>query len=159
MNDLFRQEIQRLLPEIAEQVAKLINTVDEARAQNCDVFVIIAFSDDMEPIFEGIHDAASHHGLKAERVKDIVGDYRITDKVISMIKSSRMIVADITHERPNVYFEIGYARGLGKEVITVARKGTEVHFDVKDWPCLFYDDSRTLERQLKIRLAPRGSKV
>jgi hypothetical protein len=27
-------------------------------------------------------------------------------------------VADLSHERPNVYFELGYARELGKTVVT-----------------------------------------
>ena len=50
-----------------------------------------------------------------------------------MILSSRLVVADLTHERPNAYFELGYARGLGKTVITIARRDSNIHFDVKDW--------------------------
>ena len=70
-----------------------------------------------------------------------------------MIQKARLIVADLTHERPNVYFEVGYARGLGKTVITTAREGTNLHFDVKDWTCTFYNDSRVLERHLQERFA------
>jgi nucleoside 2-deoxyribosyltransferase len=69
-----------------------------------------------------------------------------------MILTSRFIVADLTHERPNVYFELGYARGAGKSVITIARQNAEIHFDVKDWTYIPYIDSRTLERDLKDRL-------
>ena len=78
-------------------------------------------------------------------------DYRITDQIVQMIQSARLVVADLTHERPNVYFELGYARGLGKTIITIAREGTNLHFDVKDWTCIFYNDSRVLERELKRR--------
>ena len=94
------------------------------------VFVIISFSPDMEPIFQGIRDAANEVGLEAKRVKDVQGDYRITNKIMDMIAESRMVVADLTHERPNVYFELGYARGIGKTVITCAREETNIHFDV-----------------------------
>ena len=69
-----------------------------------------------------------------------------------MILSSRLVVADLTHERPNVYFELGYARGVGKTVITIARRDAVIHFDVKDWTYIPYIDSRTLERDLKDRL-------
>ena len=48
-----------------------------------------------------------------------------------------------------MYFELGYARGFRKEVITMARKGTDLHFDVKDWTCIFYSDSRDLEEKLE----------
>jgi hypothetical protein len=115
------------------------------------VFVIIAFSPDMEPIFEGIKTAGKKRGLEVERVKDIAGDFRITDKVIEMIHKARFIVTDLTHEKPNVYFELGYARGMGEEVITIAREGTKLHFDVKDWTCFFYYDSRNVEAFLDER--------
>jgi hypothetical protein len=115
------------------------------------VFVIISFTPDMEPIFDGIKAAGVKHKLRVERVKDVPGDYRITDKVVQMIHAARIIVADLTHERPNVYFELGYARGLGKTVVTIAREGTKLHFDVKDWTCFFYNDSRVVERYLDER--------
>jgi nucleoside 2-deoxyribosyltransferase len=105
----------------------------------------------MEPIFEGIEAAAKQHGLIAKRVSDIIGDYRINDQIIECISDSKLIVADLTHDRPNVYFELGYARGLKKTVITIAREGTAPHFDVRDWTCTFYSDSRILERRLKER--------
>jgi hypothetical protein len=92
-------------------------------------------------------------GLEAKRVKDVLGDYRITDKIMEMILTSRFVVVDLSHERPNVYFELGYARASGKTVITIARRGTEIHFDVKDWTYIPYDDSRTLERDLRERLS------
>ncbi len=71
-------------------------------------------------------------GLRAQRVRDVVGHYKTTDKIEQMTRGARY-VGDLTHERPNVYFELGYARGIGRTVITIARKDTEVHFDVKDW--------------------------
>jgi len=112
------------------------------------VFVITAFQDDMEPVYEAIKEATGKYELLAKRVKDIVGDYRITDEIMKKIRQAKYIIADLTHERPNVYFELGYARGLNKTVITTLRKGTTVHFDVKDWTYIEYDDSRNLERSL-----------
>lgn len=85
--------------------------------------------------------SADDVGLVAERTKDIPGDYRITNKIVEMIESARFLVADLTLERPNVYFELGYARGLGKTVITIARTGEEIHFDVKDWNMIYYENA------------------
>ncbi|GIF21943.1 hypothetical protein BJ973_002269 [Actinoplanes tereljensis] len=115
------------------------------------VFVICSFAEDMTPAYEAIAEAAKAVGLRAERVKDVPGDYRITDKMLAMIRQARLVVADLTLERPNVYFELGYARALGRQVITIARKGTKVHFDAADWPYISYIDSRPLERQLATR--------
>jgi hypothetical protein len=62
-----------------------------------------------------------------------------------------MVVADLTHERPNVFFELGYARGVGNTVITIMRSGAKAHFDVQDWTYLEYIDSRPLEHQIRER--------
>lgn len=117
------------------------------------VFVIISFFPDMDPIYEGIKAAGERHNLRVERVKDVPGDYKINDKIVQMIQSARLVVADLTHERPNVYFELGYSRGLGKTVVTIAREATKLHFDVKDWTCFFYNDSRVVEKYLDERFA------
>lgn len=116
------------------------------------VFVISAFRKETEAAFKAVHVAAKHHQLEARRVKDEVGNYRITEKILTMIRSARFIVADLTYEWPNVYFELGYARRLAKTVITTVRTGTEVHFDVRDWTYIEYDDSRDLEHDLINRL-------
>jgi len=153
-----------LAAEIAAKVAELIGSSSKGAERGSDrtgsprqpipsdlVFVIMSYTEDMEPVFEGIAAAAASVGLRAERVKDVKGDYRITDKIMEMILSSRLVVADLTNERPNVYFELGYARGIGKSVITIARRDAIIHFDVKDWTYIPYIDSRLLERDLKQR--------
>lgn len=112
------------------------------------VFVVTSFQSDMDPVFEAIDAAARAVGLRAERVKDVPGDYRITDRILTSIRRARLVVVDLTRERPNVYFELGFARGLGKTVITIMREGTKAHFDVQDWTHLSYVDSRPLERDL-----------
>lgn len=151
-----------LAKEVAIEVAHILNVNPQGiREENAVlneidpklVFVIISFKKDMGPIFEGIKAAGKAHGLDVKRVKDVQGDYRITNKIIEMIHQARLIVADLSHESPNVYFELGYARGLGKNVITTAREGTNLHFDVKDWTCTFYNDSRVIEKHLLERFA------
>jgi len=152
-----------LADEIAAKVAELLatnrtddssNEETKSKRKNTNsnlVFVIASFAEEMEPIYEGIEAAAKAVGLEAKRVKDVPGDYRITDKILEMILSCRIVVADLTLERPNVYFELGYTRGIGKTVITIARRDTKIHFDVKDWTYIPYIDSRILERELKER--------
>lgn len=153
-------DIPDFAKEVAKEVAHILKISPEGiRLQNDPspivdpklVFVIMSFAPDMEPIFDGIQAAGHSHGLKVERVKDVQGDYRIIDKVLQMIDDSIMVVADLTHEKPNVYFELGYVRGIQKTVITTAREGTKLHFDVKDWTCTFYNDSRILEKHLRER--------
>ena len=48
-----------------------------------------------------------------------------------------------------MFYELGYARALGKTVIQTAYEGTPLPFDVFDVPTLFWDSQTTLERKLK----------
>lgn len=149
-------DASKLASQVAGEVAKLLGLehplAPERLARDPTlVFVISSFASDMDAVFEGIEAAAQSVSLTAKRVKDIPGDYRITDQIIEMIESAFLVVADLSHERPNVYFELGYARGLGKTVVTIARKETNIHFDVKDWVYIPYVDSRILERDLRKR--------
>jgi hypothetical protein len=120
----------------------------DPEADDTLVFVICSFAPEMDPIYAAIAAAARALGLHAERVKDVRGDYRITETILAMIRRARLIVADLTYERPNVYFELGYARGQEKTVITLLRAGTNAHFDVRDWAYLEYFDSRPLQKDL-----------
>jgi len=145
-DEIIRDVTAKILERLGVEnpgTSSILDSVDEDL-----IFVITSFLPDMEPTFEAIQAAATEMGLRAERVKDVIGDYRITDKILVMIRKARLIVADLTHERPNVYFELGYARGLGKTVVTIIREGSEAHFDVRDWTYLPYIDSRPLERNL-----------
>jgi hypothetical protein len=47
---------------------------------------------------------------------------------------------------------VGYAKGLGKEVILIAKKGTELPFDLKDLPTLFWQTQRDLKKGLEERI-------
>lgn len=155
-------DVSNFAKEVAREVAGILSVgpqgIREAEPEVVGedpalVFVIMAFTSDMDPIYEGIKAAGDYQGLRVDRVKDVPGDYKITDRILEMIRRARLLVADLTHERPNVYFELGYARGEGKPVITTAREGTRLHFDVKDWTCTFYNDSRVIEEHLRKRFA------
>lgn len=147
--------------DLADQITARVLAILDARDHHMEdpptqpdppdddlVFVISSFTPEMEPVYLAIAAAAQAVGLRAERVKDVRGDYRITEKILAMISKARFIVADLSHDRPNVYFELGYARGLGKTVVPIQRVGTIEHSDVRDWTYIEYFDARPLEADL-----------
>ena len=135
---------QSLIDEVTAQVIRQLRASrpdarPEPEAADAElVFVVCSFDPEMDPVFEAIAAAAAAVGLRAERVKDVQGDYRITEKILTLVRTARLIVADLSRDRPNVYFELGYARGLSKTVITILRTGATTHFDVRDWTYLEY---------------------
>ena len=63
--------------------------------------------------------------------KDYLGG--ITDEIMAEIRRSRFVVVDYTGHRKSVYFEAGFAAGLGLTVIQTCRADEidKLHFDIR----------------------------
>jgi hypothetical protein len=119
------------------------------------IFIVMPMADD-DHALEDVHDTiklvASDLGMSAQRVDDELRTERITDRILDAISRAEYVVADLSLARPNVYYEAGYAHALGKTPIYIAREGTKIEFDVKDYPVLFYKNMRSLRERLMAML-------
>jgi hypothetical protein len=61
---------------------------------------------------------------------------------------SDAVIVDFTLSPRNVYFEVGYARGLKKRIIQTARKDTLLEFDVRSWRTHIYSNATQLKEML-----------
>ncbi len=109
----------------------------EARVGTSDGFVAMWFSDEVKQLYpDGLVPAIEAAGYTPRRVDDGHALDKIDDRVIAMIRSSRFVVADASGARPNVYFEAGFAMGLGRPVIWTCREGDipRLAFDLRQYP-------------------------
>ena len=95
---------------------------------------------------------ASKVGIRAERVDDTLTNEPITDHLLKSIHKSEFVVVDLTYSRPNVYYEAGYAQGIGKTPVYVAKDETNVQFDLAGYPVIYYPNMRGLKEGLAKRL-------
>jgi nucleoside 2-deoxyribosyltransferase len=79
---------------------------------------------------------------------------RIDDQIISDIRRSRFMVADLTGQRQGVYFEAGMMLGQGRTVIWMVHKDElpKVHFDNRQYNFIVYDDLSDARKRLKLRI-------
>jgi nucleoside 2-deoxyribosyltransferase len=114
-------------------------------------FVAMSFSDEMKSKWEeAIKPAIQQAGYTAYRVDEEPHSDNIIFKIMAEIKNSRFVVADVTEQRNGVYFEAGYALGLGMPVIWSVRKddAANVHFDTAQYNQIRWDTPKELREGL-----------
>lgn len=116
-------------------------------------FVAMSFADDLKPAWEnGIRPALVKAGFRPYRVDSEPHIERIDLKIITEIKNSRFLVADVTLQRPGVYFEAGYALGLGIPVFWCVRRDDleSVHFDTRQYNHIVWETEQHLADLLHV---------
>lgn len=113
------------------------------------VFVIMAFRDDMNETFVTIEDECKKIGLSAVRADDnaSIGSNFIIREITDLIERAEFIICDLTYERPNCYYELGYAHGVGNsanDVLIIATEGTSLHFDIAPLRVRYYSSETDL---------------
>ncbi len=107
---------------------------------------------ELEDVLDSIKEVAERCRVQAERVNEPPSNERITDRILESIQRAEFVIVDLTGSRPNVYYEAGYAQGIGKTPIFIARNGTELEFDLKDYPVIFFQNLKQLKDALETRL-------
>jgi len=134
----------------AAEIVALAEKVAESRS----VVVIMSYADRPELVdaYDSFEQVADKLGYDCDRVTEENAEERILPEILKRIGSAAFVIVDLTDLRQNVFYELGYADGLGKRVIVTARKGTELPFDVKDIPTIFWDSQRKLKEDLEARI-------
>lgn len=93
-------------------------------------FVAMWFNDEMndaynkaiKPAIEFVEPGETESRFKAVKIDNVEHVNDINDEIISQIRRSRFMVCDLSGYRGGVYFEAGFAYGLGLDVIYTCRK-------------------------------------
>jgi len=91
-------------------------------------------------------------GFNAQRTDESDSGERIIPRILAGIRRAAFVIADVTHPSANVFYEIGFAEGMGRPVIVSAKKGTSLPFDIADIPVLFWSGQEELKEKLRRRV-------
>jgi hypothetical protein len=106
-----------------------------------------------QSVCDVIVSTASECGFAAEVSKNLETPGRITDQIWHGIRRADVVVADISESNPNVFYELGLAHALGKEVMITAQGLALPPFDVSITRLLRYELTDLPSFETKLRKA------
>jgi nucleoside 2-deoxyribosyltransferase len=111
---------------------------------NC--FVIMPFATDFDDVYEIIKTTVKNLTADGKgrcfRLDESRPAGRITDRLLNELRSATICVADITENKPNVMWELGFAMALGKPTIIITQNIAMLPFDIKDMQSIEYNRTR-----------------
>lgn len=122
-------------------------------------FVAMWFDGSMDDVYaQGIKLAVENCGYSPLRIDRTEHINKVDDEIIRELRRSRFVVADFTSgeggARGSVYYEAGFARGLGIPVISTCRRDklSDVHFDTRQYAHIAWDSASELRDALEARI-------
>lgn len=105
-----------------------------------DVFVLMPFLEDLKPVYDDhIKKVVESLSMSVTRSDDFFSAFSIIEEICSAIYFSKSIIADCTGRNPNVFYEIGLAHTLGKNVVLITQNENDVPFDLRYRRYIKYD--------------------
>lgn len=145
----------------------LLEKLNKSTVVVSQAFVAMWFGPEVSNAYvDGIAPAVRDSGYTPMRIDQKEHANRIDDEIIAEIRRSRFVVADFTCgtvddggkpiaiPRGGVYYEAGFAQGLGIPVIWMCRQDhiNHVHFDTRQFNHITWTDATDLRVKLKNRI-------
>jgi hypothetical protein len=112
------------------------------------IFIACRFGDsEIDDLFQNyLVPACNRMGYSPIRIDMSEPTQTIADGILESITNAACVIADLTHARPSVYFEVGYAHGLGVPLLLTCRKDhylgktddQRVHFDLAQYKISYW---------------------
>ena len=121
--------------------------------QNPRLFVLMPFANEFLDVYVlGIREVSEKLGFTVDRADDIEHNGNILDVVEERIRQADVVIADMSTRNPNVFYEIGYARAVGRPTVLLCRNTEAVPFDLQSINYIKYGGIVELRDRLEKRL-------
>jgi len=116
-------------------------------------FVLMPFDCQFHPVYDDhIRNVVKAEGLSCLRADEITSTNIITWDIWEKINRARFIIADLSGKNANVFYEVGVAHTLSKDVILLTRDIEDVPFDLKALRCIVYAHTPEGMKEMSIKL-------
>lgn len=123
--------------------------------QKATAFVVSQFGDNYDTLYSDvIKPICESSGFNATRGDEMATNSMILDDIILSIENAAVVIADISPDNPNVFYEVGYAHAIRKPTILLCEKNcrAKLPFDISGFRTIFNDNSIGGKRNVETRL-------
>jgi hypothetical protein len=142
-----------------EHLARSTISLAEKIVTTPSVFVIMSFAErgQYRDLYTSIKRVCEKYNYVARRVDEANLFKRIVPEIMRQLRQCPFVIADVTESKPNVFYELGIAEGLRKDIILIAKRDTKLPFDINDFPVIFWDAFIDFEEDLEKRVKQIGA--
>ena len=132
--------VERMLSYVRSEAIGRPVVFDEDAA-----FIVMRFSQNDEndhAFLYGIRPALEKLKIKCIRADNQITSGQLLEKIKKNIEKSRFVIIKVDSNNLNVYFELGLAMGLNKDVLLISQEDLVLHLptDLRNWECLTYSE-------------------
>lgn len=132
--------VERMLSYVRSEAIGRPIVFDEDAA-----FIVMRFSQNDEndhAFLYGIRPALEKLKIKCIRADNQITSGQLLEKIKKNIEKSRFVIIKVDSNNLNVYFELGLAMGLNKDVLLISQEDLVLHLpnDLRNWECLTYSE-------------------
>lgn len=142
--------------EITVEGLRQIEKAKEFVPQSTDCFVAMKFGDKLldKAYTDAMIPAIEEAGYKPIQMAFEEHNNNIMDEMVACIRKCRFVVADLSFQNQNVYFEAGFAQGLGIPVIYTCHEYhvEQIKFDTQHTNQIRWTEIEDLRVKLKNRI-------
>jgi len=153
--DQVKEAVRSFLSDESTEPSSVRNSVEpEVDPRLC--FVVMPFgSEELNIVYEDFVRPTLENDceLNCQRGDDLFGSGAIMDDIRRSIERACLVVADLTGKNANVFYEVGIAHTLDKQVLLLAQSMSDVPFDLRHRRVLLYDYSPRGCKKLEQHLA------
>jgi len=127
--DLFQTLFRNLQPR--RPTPRVFQIADPENIEPSLVSVMMPFDASFNGVYESLKATAVAVGMRPRRADDIWENPAVIQDVVSLIDRAKVVICDCTGRNANVFYEIGIAHTLGREVILITQSKHDIPFDLR----------------------------
>lgn len=106
-------------------------------------FIVMQFTAEFDALYqEVIAPVCTEFGYEAIRGDDVYTNGLIIEDIANSIRDASIVIADITPNNANVYYEVGFAHGIARPTILLSdRRREKLPFDISGFRLIYYENT------------------